>query len=51
MNIAVNEVVCMIYEVLGSHIDRYDKLKYRESDRIQIQIAIYDYLFDLLSTK
>lgn len=51
MNIAVNEVVYVIYEVLRSHIDRYDKLKYRESDRIQIPIAIYDYLYDLLSTK
>lgn len=51
MNIAVNEVVYVIYEVLRSHTDRYDKLKYRESDRIQIPIAIYDYLYDLLSTK
>lgn len=51
MNIAVNEVVYVIYEVFRSHTDRYDKLKYRESDRIQIPIAIYDYLYDLLSTK
>lgn len=46
MNIAVNEVVYVIYEVLRSHTDRY-----RGSDRIQIPIAIYDYLYDLLSTK